>query len=87
MTIERPMFPPRAKTSALRLVGGINFTQPETEALAAPRKRKREVRTQASGTKLSIRTGYPSSIQQEKKILFFSTSQGTELRLRITIVA
>src|SRR5258706_8831120 len=41
MTIERPMFPPRAETSALRLVGGVDFTSPpETEQPPAQRKRK-----------------------------------------------
>jgi hypothetical protein len=41
MTIERPMFPPRAKTSAMRLVGGIDFTPPlGTEPPPARRKRR-----------------------------------------------
>lgn len=45
MTIERPTFPPRAKTSAPRLVGGIDFTtSPETEPLPAQRTRKRKAR-------------------------------------------
>ena len=41
MTIERPMFPPCGKKSAMRLVGGIDFTPPrETEPLLARRKRR-----------------------------------------------
>ena len=40
MTIET-MFPPRAETSALRLVGGFDFTSPpETDQPPAQRKRK-----------------------------------------------
>jgi hypothetical protein len=40
MTIERPMFPPRAGKPALRLVGRIDSTLPETEPLPTQRKRK-----------------------------------------------
>jgi hypothetical protein len=40
MTIERPMFPPRADKSALRLVGGIEFRPTETEPSPAQGKRK-----------------------------------------------
>jgi len=53
------MFPPRAKTSALRLVGGINFTQPETEALAAPRKRKRRGPYTGERHKIEYQDGLP----------------------------
>jgi hypothetical protein len=44
MTIERPMFPPRAGNSVLRLVGGIDCTpSPESGPAPAPSPRKRKL--------------------------------------------
>jgi hypothetical protein len=41
VTIERPMFPPRAGNSAFRVVGGSEFTPSDAEPPPpAPRKRK-----------------------------------------------
>src|ERR1035437_1822823 len=42
MTIERPMFPPRGEKSALRVVGGVDFTPAaETEPLPAQGRPKK----------------------------------------------
>jgi hypothetical protein len=43
MTIEKPMFPPRGEKSALRVVGGVEFTPAaETEAPPAQGRRKQQ---------------------------------------------
>ena len=58
MTIERPMFP-RAEKSALRLVGGINFTPPETQSLPDPRKRQKRGPYKLDRRQIEYQDGLP----------------------------
>ena len=86
MTIERPMFPPRAGKPALRLVGGIESTPPETESRPAPRKPKARGPYKQQARK-SIRTDCPSSTRREKKIKSSAISPSTGRLLPTTTAA